>query len=90
MTTSMLARGSVGGWDDETDSMCSRLVRDTGRAEAEVGTVVARAVQRFKDARVREFVMLLAERDARRALRASQHDHVNGTDAGGGNGQGDR
>ena len=69
-TTTVSRRGSVGGWDHETDAICSRLVRDTGCREAQVETAVDRALARFDDARVREFVPLLAERDARRELRA--------------------
>lgn len=69
MTTSLPARGSVGGWNDETDSMRSRLAQETGRAGLEVEAAIDRAMSRFDDARVREFVTLLAERQARRELR---------------------
>jgi hypothetical protein len=69
MTTSLSARGPVGGSGDQTASICSRLVRDTGCAEADVEAAVDRAMSRFSGARVREFVTLLAEREARRELR---------------------
>jgi hypothetical protein len=74
MTTSAPSRGSVGGWGDETDSICSRLVHETGCGEAEAAIAVGRALERFRDARIREFVALLAERDARRLLRAWSND----------------
>jgi hypothetical protein len=79
MTSSVPAHRSVGGWTDETESICARLVQDTGRNEAEVEMVVDRAIARFHGARVRDFVTLLAERDARRALCASCLDHVKAT-----------
>lgn len=100
MTTSVPFREVRWRVDDETDSICSRLVRETGCGEAEVRIAVGRALEQFRGAPVREFVMLLAERDARRQLRASQIDQVRttGSDArdaremteGGRNGQGDR
>jgi hypothetical protein len=65
----MPARGSVGGWNDETDSMRSRLAQETGRAGPEVEAAIDRAMPRFDGARVREFVTLLAERQARLELR---------------------
>jgi hypothetical protein len=74
MTTSVPSRGSVGGWADEADSMCSRLMRETGCGEAEAAIAIGRALERFRDARIRQFVMLLAERDARRRLRALHID----------------
>jgi hypothetical protein len=74
MTTSMPSRGSVGGWGDEAHSICSRLVRETGCAEPEAAIAVGRAMERFRGARIREFVALLAERDARRLLRAREVD----------------
>lgn len=82
MTSSVPARRSVGGWTDETESICARLVQDTGCNEDEVETVVSRAIDRFHDVRVRDFVTLLAERDARRALRASRIDHARATGLG--------
>jgi hypothetical protein len=81
-----------------TDSMCSRLARDTGCAAAEVEAAVDRAVSRFRGARVREFVTLLAEREARRELLASHFERVStigregargGMSGGGGIGQDD-
>jgi hypothetical protein len=59
---------------DETDSICSRLISETRCGEAEVKIAVDRAFERFRGARVREFVTLLAERDARRLLRARHLD----------------
>jgi hypothetical protein len=50
MTTSVASRGPVGGWGDEADAICSRLIR--------------------------EFVALLAERDARRRLRVWNVDPI--------------
>jgi hypothetical protein len=70
MTTSMPSRGSAGGWSDEADSICSRLMRETGCGKTEAAIAVGRALERFRGARVREFVALFAERDARRLLRA--------------------
>ena len=87
MTSTMSRWGSVGGWSNETDAICSRLVRDTGCPEAAVGTAVARALARFRGARVQQFVLLLAERDARRQLRARASC---GASSGGRNGQDDR
>jgi hypothetical protein len=49
--------------------MRSRLARQTGRAWAEVEAAIDRAMSRFDGARVREFVTLLAERQARLELR---------------------
>ena len=74
MTTSMPSRGSVSGWGDEADSICSRLMRETGCAEREAAIAVGRALERFRGARIREFVALLAERDARRLLRSREVD----------------
>jgi hypothetical protein len=100
MTTSAPPRGSVGGWGDETDSICSRLVRETGCVEAEVAIAVGRTLERFRDARIREFVALLVERDARRLLRAWSNDPMRmiesdarrgrGMSGGGRDGQDDR
>ena len=100
MTTSAPSRGSVGGWGDETDSIRSRLVRQTGCAEAEAAIAVGRALERFRDARIREFVALLVERDARRLLRVWSNDPVRmiesdvrrrrGMSGGGRDGQDDR
>ena len=79
LTASLPARGSVGGWNDEADSMLSRLAQETGRAAAEVEAAVDRAMSRFDRARVREFVTLLAERQARLELRnghgSNGHEH---------------
>lgn len=71
MTTSVRSRGSAGRWDGETDRMRlrARLARETGCSEAEVGFAVGLALERFRGARIREFVALLVERDARRRLR---------------------
>jgi hypothetical protein len=71
MTTSAASRGSARKWDDETDRMRlrARLMRETGCSEAEVGFAVGMALERFRAARIREFVTLLVERDARRRLR---------------------
>src|SRR5437763_1654859 len=55
MTTSAPSRGSV-GWGDETDSICLRLVGETGCGEDEAAIAVGRAFERFRDARIREFV----------------------------------
>jgi hypothetical protein len=76
MTTNGPFHGSVGGRSDEADSICSRLARETGCGEAEAAIAVGRALERFRDARIREFVALLAERDARRRLRAWRLDPV--------------
>jgi hypothetical protein len=76
MTTSVPFHGSVGGWGDEADSMCSRLEREMGCGEAAVEVAVSRALERFRDARIRDFVTLLAERDARRRLRALDVDQM--------------
>jgi hypothetical protein len=54
LTTSLPARGSVGGWNDETDSMRSRLAQETGRDGAEVEAAIDRAMSRFDGVRVRE------------------------------------
>jgi hypothetical protein len=72
MTTPLQSRGFAGKPDEEADSirLRVRLMRETGCGEAEVGIAVGRALERFRDARIREFVGLLAERDARRQLRA--------------------
>ena len=67
---------SVVGWGDETDLICSRLLQQTGYGEAEVGIAVGQALEHFRGARIREFVPLLAERDARRRLRAWHADVV--------------
>jgi hypothetical protein len=49
--------------------MRSRLARQTGHDGAEVEAAIDRAMSRFDGARVREFVTLLAERQARLELR---------------------
>jgi hypothetical protein len=100
MTTSAPSRGSVGGWGDETGSICSRLVWETGCGETEVAIAVGRALERFRAARIREFVALLVERDARRLLRALSNDPMRmiesdarrgrGMSGGGRDGQDDR
>ena len=69
-TTRVPSGGSVVGWGDETDLICSRLLEQTGYGEAEVGIAVGQALEHFHGARIREFVPLLAERDARCRLRA--------------------
>jgi hypothetical protein len=51
-------------------------MRETGSSEAEVGFAVGLALERFRGARIREFVMLLAERDARRRLREMRLNRV--------------
>jgi hypothetical protein len=76
MTTSVPSRGSVGGWGDEADAICSRLMRETGCGEAEAAIAVDGALEHFRGARIREFVALLAERGARRQLRAWHLDPV--------------
>lgn len=48
-----------------------RLVRETGRGKTEVKLAVDVALEHFRGAPIREFVMVLAERDARRRLRAA-------------------
>jgi hypothetical protein len=70
VTTSVPSGVSAGGWGDETELICSRLIQQTVYGEAEVGIAVGRALEHFRGARIREFVPLLAERDARRRLRA--------------------
>jgi hypothetical protein len=45
-------------------------MRETGRGQAEVELAVGRALEQFRGARIREFVPLLAEREARRGLHA--------------------
>ena len=74
MTVSVTSLGSAGQREDEIHPMRlrARLMRETGCTEAEVGFAVGLALERFRGARVREFVTLLAERDARRRLRALQ------------------
>ena len=76
VTTSRPSGRSVVGWGDETELICSRLIEQTGYGEAEVEVAVGRALEHFRDARIREFVPLLAERDARRLLRASHLHRV--------------
>ena len=69
MKTSVV-RGSAGKWDVESDTtrLRARLMRETDSSEAEVGSAVGLALERFRGAWIREFVTLLAERDARRRL----------------------
>ena len=66
----MTGRRFVGEWGHAANEICARLVQNIGCEEAEAGTVVNRALARFSDARVREFIPLLTERDARRQLLA--------------------
>ena len=51
-------------------------MRETGCTEVEVGLTVRLALERFREARIQEFVTLLAERDARRQLREPGAGHV--------------
>jgi hypothetical protein len=76
ISTSSAARGSATHREEATQAirLRLRLARETGRGEAEVRIAVAYALEHFRAARIREFVMVLAERDARRRLRASQID----------------
>jgi hypothetical protein len=76
VTTSVPSGVSAGGWGDESELICSRLIQQTGYGEVEVGIAVGRALEHFRGARVREFVPLLVERDARRRLRAWHADAV--------------
>src|SRR5437764_10008535 len=78
MTAPVPSRGSAGLRDDGTDSirLRVRLMQETGCGEAEAGLAVGRALERFRNARIREFVTLLAERDARRQLHAWHRDRV--------------
>ncbi len=71
MTTSVRSRRPAGRRHDERDatSLRARLIRETGCSEAEVEFAVRLALERFRGARIQEFVTLLAERDARRRLR---------------------
>lgn len=75
-TTRVPSGRSVVGWGDETEFICSRLIEQTGYGEAEVQVAVGRALEHYRGARIREFVPLLAERDARRRLRAWHADAV--------------
>jgi hypothetical protein len=56
------------GRESDTTRLRARLMLETGASEAEVGFAVGLALERFRGARIREFVTLLAERDARRRL----------------------
>src|SRR5262245_7137054 len=97
---SVPSRGSAGGWQGEADSICSRLRRETGRADAEVALAVNSALEHFRDAHIRDFVMVLAERDARHHLRTWRSESTRTTApaglgtgrvaAGGRYGEGDR
>jgi hypothetical protein len=99
-TTRVPSGRSVVGWGDETELIYSRLLEQTAYGEAEVGIAVGRALEHFRGARIREFVPLLAERDARRLLRAWHANVVTATELaarrpssmgeGGRNGQDDR
>ena len=76
--TSSVASRQPAGTQNETDTirLRERLVRETGCAEVEVGLAVRLALERFRGARIQEFVTLLAERDARRQLREAGAAHV--------------
>ena len=63
---------ATGPW--ARNSICSRLMLETGCGENEAAIAVSRALERFRGARIREFVTLLAERDARRLLYARHID----------------
>ena len=69
--TSLVPSRQSAGTRDETDTirLRERLMRETGCTEVEVGLAVRLALERFREARIQEFVTLLAERDARRQLR---------------------
>jgi hypothetical protein len=66
------------GTRDETDTirLRERVIRETGCTEVEVGLAVRLALERFRGARIQEFVTLLAERDAHRQLREAGAAHV--------------
>jgi hypothetical protein len=78
MTMSEPSRGPAGTRDDEGDltRLRARLSRETGCSESEAGCAVGLALERFRGARIRQFVTLLAERDARRRLRTLQLNAV--------------
>jgi hypothetical protein len=44
-------------------------MHETGRGEVEVKIAVDLALEHFRDARIRQYVMILAERDAHARLR---------------------
>jgi hypothetical protein len=71
-TRKAVSRGTAAPRDEEADAkrMRLRLVRETGRGETEVKLAVDVALEQFRGASIREFVMVLAERDARRRLLA--------------------
>jgi hypothetical protein len=78
MTMSEPSRGPAGTRDDEGDLTRSRarLSRETGCSESEAGCALGLSLERFRGARIRQFVTLLAERDARRRLRTLQLNAV--------------
>jgi hypothetical protein len=78
MTMSEPSRAPAGKRDDEGDltRLRARPSRETGCSEAEAGFAVHLALERFRGARIQEFVTLLAERDARRQLRALASEPV--------------
>jgi hypothetical protein len=69
--TSLVPSRHSAGTRDETDTirLRERLMRETGCTEVEAGLAVRLALERFRGARIQEFVTLFAERDARRQLR---------------------
>ena len=70
MTSLVPSRQSAGTRDGtDTIRLRERLMRETGCTEVEVGLAVRLALGRFREARIQEFVTLLAERDAGRQLR---------------------
>ena len=76
--TSLVPSRQSAGTRDETDTirLRARLMRETGCTEAEGELAVRLALERFRGARIQEFVALLAERDARRQLREAGAGHV--------------
>ena len=76
--TSLVPSRQPAGTRDKIDTirLRERLMRETGCTEVEVGLAVRLALERFRGARIQEFVTLLAERDARRQLREAGAGHV--------------
>jgi hypothetical protein len=60
----------------EFDGTVARLSDDLGMDPAEVERQLARALERYHDARVTQFVMLLAERDVRRSLQGTSQRYA--------------
>jgi hypothetical protein len=70
----MPPEGSPGS--PEFGGTVERLSREFGGDRARVERELMLALDRYRDARVTQFVMLLAERDVRRRMRRFQGDSV--------------